>query len=214
MLPCPARPRTREAEKCTPVANFGVIIWPYKQDFTNSKSVSARGGNNSLIWAQRSSSCRDLSTGKPWITNPLFSNRHRVWWVGTDFVSGEGRRTTSLCTTSFFAFLAGGFLPLTHLLFDDLPPTDLLPTVGNKFLNCAATAGLSTFLMLVLFIFTVWLDDRVLVDSIPDSRGLWSNIRCSIGCTLLSLKFCSTVTILPDERYLITLLESLRFFPS
>ena len=26
MLPCPVRPRTREAEKCTPVANFGVII--------------------------------------------------------------------------------------------------------------------------------------------------------------------------------------------
>ena len=44
---------------------------------------------------------------------------------------------TSLCTTSFFAFLAGGFLPLTHLLLDDLPPNDLLPTVGNKFLNCA-----------------------------------------------------------------------------
>ena len=171
MLPCPARPGTRKAEKCTPMANFGVIIWP-EQDLTNSKSVSVRGGNNSLTWAGRSSSCKDLSTGTAWTTNPLFSNGHRVWRVGTDFVSGEGRRTTSLWTTSFFAFLAGGFLPWTHLLFDDLPPNDFLPTVGHKFLNCAATAVLSTFLILVLFTFTVWLDDCVLVDSIPDLGGL------------------------------------------
>ena len=26
VLPCPARPRTREAKKCIPVAHFGVII--------------------------------------------------------------------------------------------------------------------------------------------------------------------------------------------
>ena len=42
----------------------------------------------------------------------------------------------------------------------------------SKFLNCVATAVLSTFLILVLLTFTVRLDDCVLVDSIRDSRGL------------------------------------------
>ena len=50
---------------------------------------------------------------------------------------------------------AGGFLPLTHLLLDDLPPNDLIPTVRNKFSNCAATVVLSTFLILVFFTFMV-----------------------------------------------------------
>jgi len=41
--------------------------------------------------------------------------------------------------SALFAFLAGGFLPLIHLLFDDLAPIDLLPTVGNKFLKVHLT---------------------------------------------------------------------------
>ena len=41
----------------------------------------------------------------------------------------------------------------------------------SKLLNCVATAVLSTFLILVLLTFTVWLDDCILVDSIRDYKA-------------------------------------------